>query len=1839
MGKFVFVDSEINSKNQISDLGAIKDDGAEFHSANPRNFASFVSNCSVIVGHNIFRHDLKYLKQYLPNRCSVIDTLPWSPILFPNKPYHRLVKDDKIDNDDVNNPLSDSIKCKDLYYDEVSKFNTLPPKLRDIFGELLYRHSEFSGFLAAVNWSHRMFTNVKAMIRDYFRGMICCNANLDRLIRDYSAELAFSLALITAEDQKSITPGWVLHEYPKVEEVIHELRSKNCHDSRCSYCSKAFKAKEKLKEYFGYSDFRTFEGENLQEMAVNLALDRKSLLAIFPTGGGKSLTFQLPALIDGETIRGLTIVISPLQSLMKDQVDNLEKKTIVGAATINGLLSPVERSHNSELVRDGTASLLYIAPESLRSKTVEKLLLTREISRIVIDEAHCFSSWGQDFRVDYLFIADFIKNLQVKKNLSTNIPISCFTATAKPKVISDICSYFRTNLGVELNVLASSATRTNLKYKVLYMENENDKYSTLRELLIENKCPTIIYVARVKETETLAKKLSKDGIPAIPFNGQMERSDKIENQNLFMSNEVQVIVATSAFGMGVDKSDVKLVIHYDISDSLENYVQEAGRAGRDQSIQADCYVLYNENDLDKHFLLLNQSKITINEIQQVWRAIKSMTIKNRPTVSASALEIARHAGWDESKKGVEPRVRSALSALEQAGYIKRKTNSPRVFATGVLVKSYIEASEKIDKSPLFYDEIDRTVAKRIIKKIISARATSIVDGDAESRVDYISDDLGIPRMEVEEAISRMRQEQILADSMDLNAYIKKNEETRTTNVIAKFARLERYMLENIFKYEGKFDLKEFNDKAIKDGIKDTSVKNIRTILFYWSIKGLVKFKRENNIYQIIPEYPINKIKEKCDRKLVLAERIATYLFKLAKNGKKEEELVEFSLLELMAVLKDSGSLLESDSDFDFKDVEDALLYLSKIDAINLEGGFIVLYNMLNLERIITDNHISYKKDDYKELANYYKMKTQQIHIVGEFANMMLRNYDDALAYVKDYFNLEYDVFLKKYFKGKEKTGEIIRNITPKKYNLLFGNLSSIQKRIIDDDDSQFITVIAGPGSGKTRVLVHKLASLLLLEDIKSEQLLMLTFSRSAAREFKNRLIELVGDAAYYVDIKTFHSYCFDLLGKLGNEEEFDDVVKTATEMINSVEVEEDKISKAVLVIDEAQDMDQDEYDLIKSLIRRNPEMKIIAVGDDDQNIYEFRGSNSKYLQSLISDYNATKYEMIENYRSRDRIVQLSNLFARTIRRRIKMGDIVSMVSAGGSGDVQITEHNSTNLELPICRDYCKRKLPGSTAILTMTNDSALKIVGILVKKGIDARLIQSDDNINLYNLAEFRAFIGLISKCDSPVVDDAYWNECKEAFKNRYQGSVILSKVLKIIETFEKENKIKYKNDFVSYVNESNFDDFETYENSQVVVSTIHKAKGREFENVFMLLDASYYSKDEEKRRVYVGLTRAKSNLFIHIVGDSFRWVKERLRVKYSVDDKEYNEPSQMEIQLGFHDVFLGFFKNYKSQILALRSGNSLGFKSEYLTSNGKSILKYSMAFQEKLASIISRGYSITKSEIRYILAWKDKDHPEEDEIAVILPNLYLKKNADDKEEIMLDKMQEDESLKVIEAVNDFKKIESNTCDQNDYVSKEDNNVLIERVCEYCEKYSDYIRFHDGKDKKAFIKKGKSWHWFWIDCINGSFNYHFAHKDKLNILLLNNENITKIFAIIDDLIANHYKSGKKTLIKSDQEKESKASKEKLGKLREQIITESTIGSFIGKRVEETQLFKDLRRWRTAKAKELGVFAFVILSDNAMAQVVLNLPMDMNELMELHGFGKNNCAQYGEQILEIVRKYR
>lgn len=1593
----VFIDTEVGvDDHKIHDIGAVRQDRAYFHSASVRNFVEFIAGAEYICGHNILHHDLKYIHDSLGYelRVTVIDTLYLSPLLFPKRPYHALLKDDKLQTEQLNDPVNDCQKAASLFYDEVNAFFDLPPKVKQIFCCLLYDHPEFSGFFQYVNFRPYK-AKIYELIHMEYEGRICTNADLLPLIRHYPVELAYALALIGANDEHSITPPWLLKNYPKIENVIKYLRGTPCANG-CTYCHNALDIHRELKRIFGYDSFRTYNGEPLQEKAAQAAVDGKSVLAVFPTGGGKSITFQLPALMAGKAVHGLTVVISPLQSLMKDQVDNLNAIGINEAVTVNGLLDPIERANALERVANGSATLLYISPEQLRSRTIEKLLVSRNVARFVIDEAHCFSAWGQDFRVDYLYIGDFIRELQKQKTDKRPIPVSCFTATAKQKVISDICGYFKRKLDLDLEIFASSATRENLHYTVLYKETDDEKYAALRDLIAQKNCPTIVYVSRTKRTHELAEKLTNDGFPAKPFNGKMDSNGKIANQESFIRNEIKVIVATSAFGMGVDKKDVKLVIHYDISSSLEDYVQEAGRAGRDPSMQAECYVLFNDNDLDKHFLLLNQTKLSISEIQQVWKAIKDLT-KFRSSVCCSPLEIARQAGWDDSVSDIETRVKTAVSALENAGYVKRGRNMPHVYATSILARDMREASFRIDRSALFSDG-QRTNAKRIIKSLISSRSIAKAgNDDAESRIDYLADILGMTKDEVINCVNLMRQDGLLADSMDMSAYIFATDtENKSTLILEHFATLEHFLLDQLTDEGIDFDLKDLNERALAEGIVTSSVKKLRTLLYFLTIKSYVR-KSESGIsktIRLVPSMDLPRLETKYQSRIDICHFILELLYTKANQldiAEQEGKPVQFSLIELYHAYIASPNLTTNKDTTSLTDIEDALLYLSKIGALKLEGGFLVLYNGMEIKRLITDNRIKYKVDDYRFLDEFYKQKIRQIHIVGEYANLMVRDYQAALQFVQDYFQMDFRKFVTKYFKG-ERIQDIDRNITPQKYHQLFGELSDKQSQIINDADSKYIVVAAGPGSGKTRVLVHKLAALLLLEDVKHEQLLMLTFSRAAATEFKKRLIELIGNAANFVEIKTFHSYCFDLLGKIGSLEGVDDVVKNAAEMIKNGEVEQGKIVKSVLVIDEAQDMDANEFDLISAMMQANDDMRVIAVGDDDQNIYAFRGSDSKYLRTLIENRGATKYEMTENYRSGATIVALANSFAKTIQDRMKLAPVEAVRE--DCGIVRITHHHEKHMETAVVNEVISTQGNSQCCILTNTNDEALRLLGLLTKSGIRAKLIQSLDGFRLYNLVEVRYFLKKIDAgLKSPVISNDLWNRAKEHLFDAYAGSPCLEICGNLIRDFEETNPTKYRTDLEEFIRESNYEDFYPDDHEIVFISTIHKAKGREFDTVYMMLDGNTAATDEEKRKLYVGMTRAKNALYIHCNTELFSAIAIP-EIEYIEDQNCYEEPTELTLQLTHRDVVLDFFKGKKELLLKLRSGMALSLIDCYLLAklNGKTvrIAKLSKACKDRIESLLSKGYCPVSAEIRFIVAWKKEG--DADETPVVLPDIHFQK-------------------------------------------------------------------------------------------------------------------------------------------------------------------------------------------------------------------------------------------------------
>lgn len=1614
---YAVVDAEVGMKdNRVHDIGALRHDGATFHKAQKAELLEFLHGVDFVCGHNIVHHDAKYL--FGDGRDSshvLVDTLYMSPLLFPERPYHRLVKDDKLLSEQLNNPVNDCEKARELLMDEMARWKNLPVEKQRIFTALLADKAEFKGFIQMMEadamhkkdedgdrYSEPVATNkpqwasrqsLEELIRSEYEGLICTNADIAALAEQYPCALAYALALAGTADYRSVTPGWVLFNYPEVEYVIDALRHKRCAEG-CEYCRQTFGIHSSLRQFFGYKKFRTYDGEPLQEDATQAAADGKSLLAIFPTGGGKSLTFQLPALMDGRAVHGLTVVISPLQSLMKDQVDNLEERGITDAVTINGLLDPISRAEAIQRVQSGDASLLYIAPEMLRSKTIERILMARHVVRFVIDEAHCFSAWGQDFRVDYLYIGKFIKQYQEQKHMKTRIPVSCFTATAKQKVVQDICDYFKHWLDADLQLFASSAARTNLRYSVIHVETDEEKYSRLRLLVKESQCPTIVYVSRTKRTKELAESLTRDGLPALPFNGKMPSDEKVKNQEAFMNGEVDIIVATSAFGMGVDKSDVGLVVHYDISDSLENYVQEAGRAGRDPHLTARCFVLYSDNDLDKHFILLNQTKLSISEIQQVWKAVKTFTQK-RSRICCSALEIARQAGWDDSVSDIETRVRTALAALEQSGYIERGNNVPHVYATGITVKNMDEARQRIASSALF-DSEEAEKAVRIIKSLISQKhIDKAQNAEAESRVDYLADILGLSKKDVIRAIASMTQEGILADNKDISAYMQDTgTERRVVQMLNNFSELEKYILKQIPDDALRISYKQLNDNAVRDGLCKSSEKSIRTLLYFLAVKGYAR-KNASGMETVVisRQNDMETTLKRFERRLEICRIAIEWLYRLAAENtadKKDGDILQFSVVGLLNEIKGKKSLIYDFSDLKIEEVEEALLYLSKIGALKLEGGFLVLYNAMTIKRL-KDSRLRYKQDDYRILNEFYKQKIQQIHIVGEYANLMVKDYNAALRYVQDYFQMDYRRFISKYFKG-DRLKEIERNITPAKYRKLFDMLSERQKQIIDDHESRCIVVAAGPGSGKTRVLVHKLASLLLLEDVKHEQLLMLTFSRAAATEFKQRLMELIGNAAHFVEIKTFHSYCFDLLGRVGNLDEISGVVNKAAEMIEQGEVEPNRIGKTVLVIDEAQDMNADSCRLVSALMHRNDDMRVIAVGDDDQCIFKFAGADPKFMLQLSKEPDAKFVEMTENYRCARHIVAAANDFVARIGNRLKNAPIVS--ASQDDGFVRITRHTSQFMYQPVADEITGGNRNGKSCVLTHTNEEAATMVALLRRNGVKAKLVQSMSDLRFCNIAEMRYFMKCIERRHtSPTISQEAWEEAKQRTFGKYAQSTALPYIRRCVELFESTNRAKYYSDFSEYVFESSVEDFCDLSDADVVVSTIHKSKGMEFDNVYMIVSGNPKIDDELLRCHYVAITRAKHYLSIHTNGNMFdNGMYADLR---SGCNLQYSMPEEIVIQLSHKDVNLGFFSHCKKSVLKLKSGDPLIYDNQCLrdTSTKNAVAETSKQMNAKLAAWGTKGYRVTAAKVRFIVAWKPKNAPRDEEpTAVLLADLTMKR-------------------------------------------------------------------------------------------------------------------------------------------------------------------------------------------------------------------------------------------------------
>jgi ATP-dependent DNA helicase RecQ len=449
-----------------------------------------------------------------------------------------------------------------------------------------------------------------------------------------------------------------------------------------------------LNEKFHFSDFRKWQGE-----IIDTLLTRRDVVVVMPTGSGKSLCYQLPALL----LDGVTLVVSPLIALMKDQVDGLVQNQ-VPATFINSVLTPSEQGQRLREIQQGRYKLIYIAPERFRNPGFMEGIQSCRVSLFAVDEAHCVSEWGHDFRPDYLRLKGVVEKLG-------HPPVAALTATATPDVRRDII----TQLGLRQPIaFVAGFDRPNLRFQVKQVEGEEDKIGAILGLLKRGTQRGIIYAATRKNAETVTRALQSMGYKAGSYHAGMEMESRKFVQDRFMEGTLSVVVATNAFGMGIDKADLRFVVHYDIPGSIEAYYQEVGRAGRDGK-PATCLLLFNYADTFTQEFFIDGSYPSSDMIERVYEVLCDIgTDEIEMTQKALAGRLGR-------KKSNEMAVSSCLKILEKAGYIERGSDGEHQAKVTLRIESeelrrQVEGKSKYQKEIVNYclDVLDGSKDKTLL---------------------------------------------------------------------------------------------------------------------------------------------------------------------------------------------------------------------------------------------------------------------------------------------------------------------------------------------------------------------------------------------------------------------------------------------------------------------------------------------------------------------------------------------------------------------------------------------------------------------------------------------------------------------------------------------------------------------------------------------------------------------------------------------------------------------------------------------------------------------------------------------------------------------------------------------------------------------------------------------------------------------------------------------------------------------------------------------------------------------------------------------------------------------
>ncbi len=1313
-----------------------------------RELDQFCVGAAFVLGHNIIEFDLPHLAAVQPGlkllSLPVVDTLRLNPLAFPRNPYHHLVKhyqDGQLKRGRINDPELDARLTLDVFRDQHAALAATHRESPDL---LLAWHwlttvdqpgSGLNAFFCSLRGKSRPEARVaKVAVERLLHGLGCQIALADvlktaglaadaspgvhsvsgrdasiaaggvggngELPADSSASsstdrwaFAYALAWLSVAGGNSVMPPWVRHQFPRAGRMIRQLRDSACADPACNWCREHHSACAQLKRWFGADmEFRLeprdkVSGRPLQEVIVESAMRSRHVLGILPTGAGKSLCYQLPALSRFEKTGALTVVISPLVALMADQVAGLEARGHTSCAAFNGLLSMPERGDVLDRLRLGDIGILITSPEQLRSRSLVRALAQREIGAWVLDEAHCLSKWGHDFRPDYRYVGKFIGKRASKEPPP---PILCLTATAKPEVVADIMGHFQQTLGVELELCDGGANRDNLDFDVI-PTTAGMKFEHIHQVL-ESELPScqaggaIIYCATRKQTEEVAEFLQVKDIAANYFHAGLPPDSKKSVQERFICGEIRVICATNAFGMGIDKPDVRLVVHADIPGSLENYLQEAGRAGRDRQ-QARCVLMYVPDDVERQFSMSARSRLSQRDIQSILRALRHIDRKKRLNgeVVATAGEILAEdegGAFVRDATNEDTRVKTAIAWLEEAELVTRTENRVQVFPSSLRIASMDEARARLAREPMT-DEYRRQLLAMI---------ESLFGSDADDGVS--TDDLmlvsGMNPEQVRQALFDLERLGIASNDAAMTAFVHVGVARASAERFADAAALDRALIDLMREQapdlgrgeESPIHLRMVTDRLKREGhptaLQDKVLRLLRSI----SADGrsedggvgsiaLRKLDAETVYVRLQREWSV--IAELAERRRSGAQLLLDHLIEVLPAGARGTDLLaETTLGKLLAALE-SDLVLKSQTRDGQKLLDRSLMWLHEQEVVRLNKGLAVFRPAMTIK--LGHERRGFARVDFEPLQQHYREQAVQIHVMAEYAQRGLQAIADAVRLASDYFTLSSEAFIEKWLPAADKALE--RQTTPASWSRIVDELRNpAQQRVVADDREQTnVLVLAGPGSGKTRVLVHRIAYLVRVRREKPEGILALAYNHHSAVDIRRRLRELIGDDARGVTVLTCHALAMRLTGtsfagkrQRLDEERFREIVQQAIDLLEARGLPPDEagdqrdrllIGFRWILVDEYQDIGAEQYRLISAIAGRSRQdedsrLSLFAVGDDDQNIYAFNGASVEFIRRFEADYHSKPSWLVENYRSTANIIDAANHIIAPARQRLKV---------------------------------------------------------------------------------------------------------------------------------------------------------------------------------------------------------------------------------------------------------------------------------------------------------------------------------------------------------------------------------------------------------------------------------------------------------------------------------------------------------------------------------------------------------------------------------------------------------